>query len=67
MFSEADQALKDKKIEDEIRNEILLPNIEKILQKWNEGKTPVQLDFFIGGENEKFSSKAMQIGLRKNV
>ena len=57
MFSEADQVLQDKKIEDEIRNEILLPNIEKILQEWNEGKTIVQLDFLLEEKMRSFKVK----------
>ena len=57
MFSEADQVLKDKKIQDEIRNEILLPNIEKILQEWNEGKTIVQLDFLLEEKMRSFKVK----------
>lgn len=46
LFQEAHQILKDDKIEDKIRNEVLLPNIEKILKGLNEGKTLVQLEFF---------------------
>ena len=57
MFSEVDQVLQDKKIEDEIRNEILLPNIEKILQEWNEGKTIVQLDFLLEEKMRSFKVK----------
>ena len=57
MFSEADQVLQDKKIQDEIRNEILLPNIEKILQEWNEGKTIVQLDFLLEEKMRSFKVK----------
>ena len=41
LFLKADQVLKDKKVEDEIRNEVPLPNIEKIIQELNESKTPV--------------------------
>ena len=43
LFPEAHQILKDDKVEDKIRNEVLLPNIEKILKGLNEGKTLVQL------------------------
>ena len=32
----------------------------------NKGKTPVQLDFFVGRRNEKFQSKATQLGLSEN-
>ena len=41
LFLKADQVLKDEKVEDEIRNEVPLPNIEKIIQELNESKTPV--------------------------
>ena len=66
LFPEADQVLKDEKIENEIRNEVLLPNIEKILQELNEGKTSVQLKIFVGWENKKFQSKAIQLELSEN-
>ena len=41
LFLKADQVLKDEKVENEIRNEVPLPNIEKIIQELNESKTPV--------------------------
>ena len=32
----------------------------------NKGKTPVQLDFSVGGENGTFQNKAMQLRLHEN-
>ena len=57
LFPEADQVLKDDTIKDEIRNEVLLPNIEKVLQKSNKGNTLLQLESFEGRKNEKFQNK----------
>ena len=66
LFQETDQVLNYEKIENEIRNEVPLPNIEKVIQELNEDKTPVQLEFFAEGGHEKFQSKEMQLDLSEN-
>ena len=64
LFPEAYQIFK--KIGYKIKNEVSLPNIEQVIQELNKGKTPVQLDFFVGQRNAKFQSKATQLGLSEN-
>ena len=43
-----------------------MANVEKIIQELNKCKTPLEMELFVGGENEKFQIKAMQIGLNPN-
>ena len=43
-----------------------MANVEKIIQELNKCKTPLEMELFVGGENEKFQTKAMQIGLNPN-
>ena len=66
LFQEADQVLNYEKLENKIRNEVPLPNIEKVLLELNEDKTPVQFEFFAEGEHEKFQSKEMPLDLSEN-
>ena len=66
LFVETEEVFRDEKIEDDIERKVSLPNIEKIIQELNKGKTPVQLDFSVGGENGTFQNKAMQLRLDEN-
>ena len=59
-------SFKNEKIVNEIPSQVPLPNVEKIIQELNKCKTPLEMELFVGGENEKFQTKTMQIGLNPN-
>lgn len=49
-----------------MKNEVPLPNIEKIIESLNQSKAPVELEFFVGEEDEIFQNKVAQLVLNKD-
>ena len=60
LFPQADEIFNEKSKE---VDEILIPNFEKLKGEFDKGETPTKLEFFLGGKNENFKNKLMQLGI----
>ena len=64
LFRKAEQTFNEPK---PLENEIPIPNYESIIKEINKGEIPIELDFFVGGENIVLQNQVMKLGVDKEA
>ena len=65
MFPKTENIFENRAVDDDVKNEIPIQNIEKNVEQLDVGITPSELESFMGDENNKFQHKLSMLAIDK--